>query len=192
MLHGENFSPSKACLSMRENSTSFAARTMERKTFVGRWERVRPVFGARGKYPVVIISPQDINLIWEGGEGRRRFFDQWLSQSNRHYLENLVINFETTHKFAQTNPARWRIGRSIAGLLSPADDSGCDSITSDAQKFIDEINPALADEYAALVKAKEQVRWLHTSDLDNASAEAVLMKNLSQEIAAGEHWVEFT
>jgi DNA replication and repair protein RecF len=141
-----------------------------------------------GKFPVVIITPQDINLIWEGGEGRRRFFDQWLSQSDRNYLEHLVLYSQLLkQRNSLLKQAQQR------GML---DDVLMDSyhqqmipaakyIYGARKKFVDEINPALADEYAALVKAKEQVHVVHTSDLDSASAEAVLNQSISQEIAAG-------
>ena len=44
-----------------------------------------------GKYPVVLIAPGDIELIWGGGEPRRKFFDSILAQLNRAYLENLIL-----------------------------------------------------------------------------------------------------
>jgi DNA replication and repair protein RecF len=43
-----------------------------------------------GKYPVVMISPQDIELIWDGSEVRRRFFDSLLCQLDRTYLQHLI------------------------------------------------------------------------------------------------------
>ncbi len=44
-----------------------------------------------GKYPVVLIAPQDIELIWDGSEVRRKFFDSLLAQLNRTYLQNLIV-----------------------------------------------------------------------------------------------------
>lgn len=43
-----------------------------------------------GKYPVVLIAPDDTNLVTEGGESRRKFFDSILSQLDRAYLESLI------------------------------------------------------------------------------------------------------
>src|SRR5690606_41267835 len=43
-----------------------------------------------GKYPVVLIDPDDVDLIREGGEIRRRFFDMLISQLDGLYLENLM------------------------------------------------------------------------------------------------------
>jgi DNA replication and repair protein RecF len=43
-----------------------------------------------GKYPVVLVAPGDIELIGEGSERRRKFFDSLLSQTDTRYLENLI------------------------------------------------------------------------------------------------------
>ena len=43
-----------------------------------------------GKYPLVLIAPNDIELIWGGSEQRRKFFDGLLSQMDHAYLENLI------------------------------------------------------------------------------------------------------
>lgn len=43
-----------------------------------------------GKYPVVIITPNDIDLIKEGSEIRRKFFDSIIAQNNKTFLNNLI------------------------------------------------------------------------------------------------------
>jgi DNA replication and repair protein RecF len=42
-----------------------------------------------GQFPSVMISPYDRNLITEGSEFRRKWMDGIISQSNKHYLEDL-------------------------------------------------------------------------------------------------------
>jgi DNA replication and repair protein RecF len=44
-----------------------------------------------GKYPIVMISPYDRDLINEGSDVRRRFIDSIISQFNSLYLDNLII-----------------------------------------------------------------------------------------------------
>ena len=44
-----------------------------------------------GRFPVVLIAPNDTDLIREGSEGRRKFFDSILSQLDPAYLENLMV-----------------------------------------------------------------------------------------------------
>lgn len=43
-----------------------------------------------GKYPVVIITPDDTQLITEGSEGRRKFIDILISQLDAGYMRNLM------------------------------------------------------------------------------------------------------
>jgi len=43
-----------------------------------------------GEFPVVLIAPNDTDLIREGSETRRKYFDSLLSQLNRDYLYQLV------------------------------------------------------------------------------------------------------
>lgn len=43
-----------------------------------------------GKYPVVLIAPDDTALVKEGSESRRRFFDSIISQLDHFYLEALI------------------------------------------------------------------------------------------------------
>jgi DNA replication and repair protein RecF len=141
-----------------------------------------------GKYPVIMIIPQDINLIWEGGEGRRRYFDLWLSQTDRLYLEKLV---EFNHLLKQRN-----------GLLRAAQSSGSQDrdlmelyneqliplsefIYEARKKFIQEINPALQKEYAHLVQSGEQVEVQYFSDLDSQSIHSLLKENQEKDWLAG-------
>ena len=43
-----------------------------------------------GLLPVVMISPEDVNLIHEGSEMRRKFLDSLISQMDKNYLDNLI------------------------------------------------------------------------------------------------------
>ena len=43
-----------------------------------------------GKFPIVLIAPNDTDMIRGGSEERRRFFDAIISQTDQHYLQNLI------------------------------------------------------------------------------------------------------
>lgn len=53
-----------------------------------------------GLYPLVMISPSDSELIWDGSEVRRKFMDSIISQYNKQYLEKLI---DYTHVLQQRN-----------------------------------------------------------------------------------------
>lgn len=44
-----------------------------------------------GKYPMVLIAPQDMELITGGSEIRRKFIDQVISQVDASYLQDLMV-----------------------------------------------------------------------------------------------------
>jgi DNA replication and repair protein RecF len=53
-----------------------------------------------GKYPVILIAPDDVDLVKDGSEGRRRFFDSIISQLDSRYLEDLI---QYNHVLKQRN-----------------------------------------------------------------------------------------
>lgn len=44
-----------------------------------------------GLFPVVMISPNDVNIILDGSEERRRFMDNVISQTDSSYLDELMV-----------------------------------------------------------------------------------------------------
>lgn len=44
-----------------------------------------------GKFPCVFIAPDDINLIMEGSETRRKFLDAMMSQTNAAHMQHLIL-----------------------------------------------------------------------------------------------------
>ncbi|MCB0494800.1 MAG: DNA replication and repair protein RecF [Cyclobacteriaceae bacterium] len=54
-----------------------------------------------GLFPLVMISPNDSDLIYDSNEIRRRFFDSAMSQSNKAYLRHLIAyNFALKNRNA--------------------------------------------------------------------------------------------
>ncbi len=43
-----------------------------------------------GQYPAVFVLPDDVDLVKDGSESRRKFFDTLIAQLDKNYLENLM------------------------------------------------------------------------------------------------------
>ena len=74
-----------------------------------------------GMFPIVLIAPIDHELINEGSEVRRRFFDSILSQLNRSYLIDLI---DYNHALKQRNKLLKQFadsGRIDRDILEPYD-----------------------------------------------------------------------
>src|ERR1700709_671054 len=48
-----------------------------------------------GLFPLVMISPYDVSIIIEGSEERRKFIDNVISQTDNHYLDELIAYNKT-------------------------------------------------------------------------------------------------
>jgi DNA replication and repair protein RecF len=139
-----------------------------------------------GKYPVVLIAPQDIELIWDGSELRRRFFDTLISQLDRQYLENLIVY---NHQLKQRNSLFRSFsdsGKVDTDLLESYDVKIADSgtyIHKIRKSFLNEFIPKFNQHYEFLVRESAEKATIHyRSDLDEASFSALLKKNLQRDL----------
>ena len=134
-----------------------------------------------GKFPVVIISPTDSNLIIEGPDIRRRYLNSSISQFDNNYLTNLI---EYNRALKQRNKL----------LKSISDGAKIDNITIEAfnytlsqkskyifdsrKKFVEEINSIFQTFYAVISKSKETVNLKYISHLKDNSMSELLNQNL--------------
>lgn len=139
-----------------------------------------------GKYPVVLISPSDIDLIKEGSEARRKFFDSMIAQIDHAYLQMLM---EYQHCLKQRN--------SLLRMFQERQYSDTDLIdTYDQQlvrtgleifkkrkEFITEFLPVLNVSYNILVDKKEEATLSYQSDLFEADFLDALKKSFGKDLA---------
>ena len=67
-----------------------AVKRNQRKVFKRNHKEYERLLEHIGLLPCIIVTPYDIELIWEGSEVRRRFLDSTISQISKPYLEELV------------------------------------------------------------------------------------------------------
>lgn len=137
-----------------------------------------------GQYPSVIVTPNDIDLIKEGSEVRRKFMDGVISQYNRTYLDklldynrvvlqrnNLLRFFSENHTYDSSALDAWN-----AQLIPLAE-----YIHSERQKFVKEFVPGFDAMYASISGGAEHVSLEYDSDLSSGSFEETLEKALSKD-----------
>ena len=133
-----------------------------------------------GKIPLVLISPDDRNLIIEGSETRRKFIDGIISQTDKEYLNNL-IDYNKTLK--QRN-ALLKMFYDNSESLRKTIDIYDRQLSSDAQKiydkrreFLNEFIPIFKSRYKELSNDKENVEIKHSSDISPDQNLYKLLKN---------------
>lgn len=139
-----------------------------------------------GKYPLVLIAPQDIELIWDGSEVRRKFFDSLLSQIDHAYLEDLIVY--TTY-LKQRNSAlklfaeRGTIDHDLLASYHQKMIPAAQSIFSKRREFLTEFVPVFQQHYNNLADSKDEMMSIqYRSDLEGNDFEELLTKNLHRDI----------
>ena len=133
-----------------------------------------------GKIPLVLISPDDRNLIIEGSETRRKFIDGIISQTDKEYLNNLIDYNKTLKQRNALLKMFYDNSESIRKTIDIYDRQ----LSSDAQKiydkrreFLNEFIPILKSRYKELSNDKENVEIKHSSDISPDQNLYKLLKN---------------
>ncbi len=120
-----------------------------------------------GRFPAVLVTPYDTDLVREGSEFRRKYFDSVIAQIDAVYLENLVLYNQALKQrnallkhFAET-------GHTNHDLLEPYNLKIIglgQAIHQRRQAFIDNYLPWFQEHYRQLSQNQEQVGLAYHSD----------------------------
>lgn len=126
-----------------------------------------------GKYPVVFVAPDDVDIVREGSETRRKFFDGLISQVDREYLENL-IRYNNLLKqrngllrLFQTGKPDWAALESYDHMLA----TPAQFIFETRKWFMDRFIPVFDRYFQYLVDANESASVAYLSGLDEMTME---------------------
>lgn len=130
-----------------------------------------------GKYPMVLIAPQDMELITGGSEIRRKFIDQVISQVDASYLQDLMVY---QHALQQRNSLLSHFHNNHSwdeDLLLAYDEKLIETGSRIVQRralFIADFQSHISKAYEAL-SGRESVSILYRSDIyDNDFASLLL------------------
>ncbi|WP_276360475.1 DNA replication and repair protein RecF [Daejeonella sp. H1SJ63] len=137
-----------------------------------------------GLFPLVMISPNDISLIIEGSEERRKFIDNAISQTDGHYLDELIIyNRNLTNRNALLRQIAIS-GKYDPTLMEIYDDQLVESgnrIFEKRKAFMQEFTGIFNNHYSYLCEDAEQVELVYDSPLLHDDFETILKKNLERD-----------
>jgi DNA replication and repair protein RecF len=152
-----------------------------------------------GRYPVVLISPYDTDLIREGSEERRKYFDSLLSQLNHDYLTTLIqYNYllkqrnSLLKQFADRNYFDRDYLQILDEQLVPAGEK----IVQVRQEFLQDLVPIFQKHYQHLTDSSEEVSLQYKSLLPGANFALLLEQAqrkdlLLQRTTVGPHKDDF-
>jgi DNA replication and repair protein RecF len=140
-----------------------------------------------GRFPIVLTTPYDAELIQGKSEVRRKFFDNILCQIDSNYLNNLM-QYQRILKqrnsclklYATTN----RIDRTLIATYDQQLLPLARYIYEARKAFIGVFYPALQQQYDYFVQAPEAVELTYVSDVASLNFEQLYLDNLPQDLAA--------
>ena len=133
-----------------------------------------------GVLPVVMVSPEDISLISESGEERRRFVNSVLSQMDREYL----VSLQQYNRLLQQRNRMLKDLQADRDLLSVFDSrlqAYAEPVYEARKKFTDDIRPVISEYYRMLSGGSEQVDVRYRSDLEKGALADLLASSYEKD-----------
>lgn len=130
-----------------------------------------------GKFPCVIIAPDDVELITGGSEDRRRFIDTVISQMDAAYLQQLIVYTKVLQqrnsllkKFAEQGKVDWTLLEVMdEQMIVPGN-----YIYEKRKDFTRELFPLVQQFYKQIANNDEQIALVYDSNLNDNSFESIL------------------
>lgn len=140
-----------------------------------------------GRIPVVLLSPYDTDLVREGSEERRRFFDGLLSQRDPVYLEQLIFFNQLLRQrnaqlklFAERRYFDADFLAAIDEQLAPVGQA----LVEARARFSVEFEPLFQNHYSHLTDGAESVALTYRSQLLDTPFDVLLADHQRRDLAA--------
>lgn len=138
-----------------------------------------------GKFPVVVVAPDDVSLVAGGSEERRKLLDTIISQLDPEYLQHLI---QYTKVLQQRNGLLKQF--SEAGRIDPALLSVLDQqlikpgqfIFELRKQFLDSYLPEVISRYGMIAGVEEGLNLQYQSQLLSCSFEDLLARNREKDM----------
>ncbi|WP_400192747.1 DNA replication/repair protein RecF [Hymenobacter sp. B81] len=139
-----------------------------------------------GRFPVVLISPYDTDIIRQGSEERRKYFDSLISQLDHGYLELLIqysFLLRQRNALLKQFAERHSFDRDYLQVLDEQLVPAGQRLTELREQFLVSFIPVFQRHYTELAESREQVSLDYKSQLPGADFAALLRANERKDLA---------
>lgn len=141
-----------------------------------------------GKLPVVMIAPNDVDLVTEGSEERRKLFDNTLSQSNPDYLNTLSLYnnvLEQRNALLKTHQQNKTIDFNLLDVYDLHLIPLANKIYNYRTAFVQNFKPTVEAYYKQLSNGNENLQITYKSALQNLDIQSLLSNNRAKDLILG-------
>lgn len=133
-----------------------------------------------GVLPIVMVSPSDITMVSESGEERRRFVNSVLSQMDKEYMSMMQqynrLLLQRNRMLKELNP-----DRTLIEVMDLRMSALAEPVYQARKRFIEELNPIVAEYYRMLSGGSEQVDIEYDSELSKAGLDVLLSSSYEKD-----------
>lgn len=189
ILHGEEMFMLQGAMGIAEgvDQITVSVRKGQRKVVVRDRKEYDRLADHVGRYPVVMITPYDAQLVLDGSEVRRKFLDGLIAQFDKSYLDALI---RYNRALVQRNTLLKRFaadGRGTPDDLAPWDEQlslNGQEVHRVRSLFMAELVPLLEQHYRGISSGRENVALTYRSALNEASMQELLRSSWTSDRAA--------
>ncbi len=137
-----------------------------------------------GLFPLVMISPYDVNIIMDGSEERRRFIDNVISQTDANYLDELIVyNKHLLNRNALLKQVALtrKLDVSLLEIFDAQLINSGDKIFEKRKQFMADFIPLFNNYYSFISDDAETVGLTYQSQLNDQNFEALLTKSIERD-----------
>jgi DNA replication and repair protein RecF len=184
--HGEDFFRLEAQFKLGKEKQKVVAKYQlgGRKEFERNGNAVERLSDHVGQFPVVMIAPEDVSLVQDGSEDRRRFLDTALSQVSADYLRNLV-QYNALLKQRNALLKSFFEQRQFDTVLLESIDRQMPgpamALYEQRRSFVAQFLPHFAEYYSEISGSREAVDITYQSDLSKGGLEALFQESLEKD-----------
>ncbi len=138
-----------------------------------------------GKFPCVMIAPDDVSLIAEGSEERRKFVDSLLSQLRHDYLEQLISYnkiLQQRNSFLKFAAERNSYDESLLEVLNSQLLESGNFIYARRKSFLTDFLLQVLQQYNLIADNNDKLSVKYESQLNNQPFEELLLQNFQRDL----------
>ena len=140
-----------------------------------------------GRFPVVMLSPNDTDIIRDGSEERRKFFDGVMAQLDSKYLENLLqynrLLLQRNSLLKQFSERNYTDDLLLDIYSDPLVEVSL-KLYQARNQFFTEFLPIFKKHYHTLSDAREAVEMIYESEVGTENFTQIFRKNRQRDLAA--------
>ena len=136
-----------------------------------------------GLFPVIMITPYDINLVLEGSETRRRFLDSFIAQFDKSYLQQLLeYNKLLKQRNALLKMSHNLDSNELMEVYEHQMEEKAHFIFNRRSVFVDDFIPLFNKFYKDISSNNENVGLNYISALEHSSMKDIFINNRNKDL----------